>query len=134
MKLTILFLFICVMAFGQNSSRDTNEVPSTVNPEIMAEYPGGIKAMHKYLQDSVYNKMKITTDETHILRTVYSKLTIDETGKVTNPKIVRSSNVASVDSLFINALKNMPLWKPGSTNGKTIKQEFNIPLRFEFKD
>lgn len=120
--------------FGQNKSIDSNEVFSTVNPEIMAEYPGGTRAMFKYLRDSVMNKMKITKDESYIIRPVYSKITIDETGKVTNPKILRSSNVASVDSLVIKALGNMPIWKPASMNGEIKKQDFNIPLRFEFKD
>jgi periplasmic protein TonB len=134
MKLIIIFLLTCVYTFGQNKSIDTNEVLSTVNPEIMAEYPGGTKAMFKYLRDSVLNKIKITNDESYIIRTVYSKITIDETGKVTNPKIIKSSNVSSVDSLVIKALTNMPNWKPGSMNGVIKKQDFNIPLRFEFKD
>lgn len=123
-----------VSTFGQNKSIDTNKVTSTVNPEIMAEYPGGTKAMFKYLRDSVMNKIKITNDESYIFRPVYSKITIDETGKVTNPKIIKSSNVASVDSLLIKALANMPIWKPASMNGTIIKQDFNIPLRFEFKE
>ena len=133
MKLIFIFLLICTSTFGQSKSTDTSEIFS-VNPEILAEYPGGTKAMFKYLRDSVLNKMKITKDESYILRPVYSKITIDETGKVTNPKILRSSNVASVDSLVIKALQNMPNWKPGSIFGEIKKQNFNIPLRFELKD
>lgn len=133
MKLIFVFLLICTSTFGQSKSIDTSEIFS-VNPEILAEYPGGTKAMFKYLRDSVLNKMKIIKDESYILRPVYSKITIDETGKVTNPKILRSSNVASVDSLVIKAFQNMPNWKPGSSFGEIKKQNFNIPLRFELKD
>ena len=134
MKLLIIFFLACLTSFGQNTTKDSIVSEALIDPEIMAEYPGGTKAMLKYLRDSVMNKINITKDESYILRPVYSKITIDETGKVTNPKIIRSSNVASVDSLMMKALGNMPNWKPGSVFGKIKKQDFNIPLRFELKD
>ena len=134
MKLLIIFILTSIISLGQNKSIDSNQVYSTMNLETMAEYPGGTKAMFKYLSDSVMYKMHITKDESYILRPVYYKITINEIGKVINPKILRSSNVASVDSLVIKALKNMPIWKPASMNGEIIKQDINIPLRFEFKN
>ncbi|MBS1651338.1 MAG: energy transducer TonB [Bacteroidetes bacterium] len=126
-------MLTCIMAFGQNKSKDTINPNILIDPDIMAEYPGGTKACMTYIRDSVLSKINITEEESYSLRTAYSKITITESGKVTNVRIIRSSNVPRVDSLFKSALEKMPNWKPALINGKIQSQDFNFPLKIELK-
>lgn len=121
------------MSFGQNKSKDTIDPNILIDPDIMAEYPGGTQAYMKYIRDCVLSKINITKEESHSLRTAYSKITITETGKVSNVRIIRSSNIPRLDSLFKSALERMPDWKPALINGKIQSQDFNFPLRIELK-
>ena len=133
MKLTFIFLLTCIISYGQNKLKDTIDPNIFVDPEIMAEYPGGTSAYLKYIRDNVLNKIIISKEESYNLRIAYSKFTVNETGKVTNVRIIRSSNVPRVDSLFKSALEKMPDWKPALLNGKIQSQDINFPLRIELK-
>ena len=133
MKLTFIFLLTCILSYGQNKLKDTIDPNTSYDPDIMAEYPGGTHAYLKYIQDSVLRKIIISKEESYNLKTAYSKFTITETGKVTNVRIIKSSNIPRVDSLFKSALEKMPDWKPSLLNGKIQSQDFNFPLRIELK-
>ncbi len=133
MRLTFIFLLTSTLSFGQNKLKDSIDPIIFFDPDIMAEYPGGANACIKYIRDSVTSKINITKEESYSLITAYSKITITETGKVSNVSIIRSSNIPTVDSLFKSALEKMPNWKPAVIKGKIQSQEFNIPLRIELK-
>lgn len=133
MKLTFIFLLTCIISYGQNKLKDTIDQNTSYDPHIMAEYPGGTNAYLKYIEDSVLRKITISKEESYNLKTAYSKFTITEKGKVTNVRIIKSSNNPKVDSLFKNALEKMPDWKPALLNGKIQSQDINFPLRIELK-
>lgn len=121
------------MCVGQSNSKiDTNNYLGA-DVEVIADFPGGTKALMKYLQDSVISKINITKEESYILKAAYSKFIIEENGKITNVKIIRSSNIVRIDSLFKRAIEHMPNWKPTTVNGHAKKQDFNLPLRIELK-
>lgn len=133
MKLFFLFILTSTICVGQSNSKiDTNNYLGA-DVEVIADFPGGTKALMKYLQDSVITKINITKQESYILKTAYTKFVIEGDGKITNVKIIRSSNIVRVDSLFKRAIERMPNWKPTTVNGQTKKQDFNLPLRIELK-
>jgi|GEM_PF-5491108 len=109
--------------------------PGTVfiDPEMLPEFKGGNMALMRYLQDSVKSKATVSLEESYVLQRAYARFTISETGKVGNVRIVRSSQVPHIDSLFKRAIEHMPDWIPGSVNGKPQKAEMNLPLRLELR-
>lgn len=133
MKCTILFLLLSTLGFAQNNSNAVLNNYPEADVEEMADFPGGTKALMKYIQDSVISKVQLNKDESEVLKPAFSKFMITETGKITNVQIIRSSNITRVDSIFKKAVEHMPNWKPTKLNGKPKQQEFTIPLRIEIK-
>lgn len=131
MKFIIAFILISFASLAQVPAK----APETVfsDPEAMPEFKGGNAGLMRYLQDSVKNKAQISLEESYVLRPAYAKFTISETGKVTNVRILRSSRVPHIDSLFKSAIEKMPDWTPGSFGGKPRRAEINLPLRLELK-
>ncbi|MES2762275.1 MAG: energy transducer TonB [Bacteroidota bacterium] len=113
--------------------KDTIISESFIFPEIFAEFPGGDSKMMKYLTENFTSKVAISKDDITKFRSPAVKWTVDETGKVTDVKIVRSSNFLSVDNLLIDVVTKMPLWKPAEMDNKKVKQVFTIPIQICFK-
>ncbi len=132
MKYFIILIFAFNVSLAQTINQDTNII-SIVNPDISAEYPGGMKSLVTYLNINVLGNIYLTEDEINRQRIAYAKILISESGKVDSVSIIRGSNVSRLDTLFKNALQKMPDWKPGELNGKKTKQWFSIPLRIEFR-
>lgn len=113
--------------------RDTIKKELFVVPDIAAEYPGGTQKMFKYLMDSFTNKITLSQDQVSEFRSPIVGWTIDETGKVTDVKIVKSTNFSSMDNLLIEVVNKMPLWKPAENAHKKVKQVFSVPIQICFK-
>jgi TonB family protein len=125
----VAFLAITINSnlYGQKDSSAKSVATFTV-PEIQAEYPGGYKELIKYLKTTVTDKLT-STQTTNNVGKVVVKFFVDENGKTTDAKIFKTSNDATVDKLFIDAVNKMPVWKPAEQpKGKKVKQEFTIPL------
>ncbi len=60
------------------------------------------------------------------------KVTIDESGKVSDTKILRSSGWASLDSSAVTAARGF-MFKPGKKDGKAVKVIMTIPFLFRLK-
>lgn len=133
MKLIILFLLFSFTTLAQLPAKKAASETVFVDPEVMPQFKGGNSALMHYLQDSVKNKVSISLDESYVLKPAYAKFSISESGKVGHVRIVRSSNVPRVDSLFKSAIEKMPDWIPGSVDGKPKSAEMNLPLRLELK-
>lgn len=140
--LFIIIFNFCFICFGYSQLKahaDTSKVLSTGSsstftvPEISAEYPGGGNNISKYLLDVISKKVSINSEEAELFRSPYIQFVVDEKGSVTNPKIIKSSNVKRIDDILIEAVNSLQKFKPAENNGKKVKQVFNIPLRICFK-
>lgn len=102
-------------------------------PEIAAEFPGGTQKMFKYLMDNFTNNVTLSQEQVSEFRSPIVGWTIDETGKVIDVKIVRSSNFSSIDNLLKDVVNKMPLWKPAENAHKKVKHAFSVPIQICFK-
>lgn len=99
-----------------------------VVPEIEAQYPGGIDQAKAYLKDYVIAKIK---DENATEKIMLADLVflVNEEGKATEVKLLRSSTDTKIDQLLLEAVNNMPKWKPGANaKGMNVKQVIVITL------
>lgn len=133
MKYIILFLLYSVISLAQAPPKNAIHEPDLIDPEIVPQFKGGNRALTEYIRDSIKNKAFISPEEYHILKPAYARFTVTETGKVTNTRIIRSSNIPRIDSLFKSGIEKMPDWLPGSFEGKSKSVELNLPLKFELK-
>ncbi|MBO7101439.1 MAG: energy transducer TonB [Bacteroidales bacterium] len=91
------------------------------------EFPGGMEALYKFLQDNVqYPQLAL---ENGIEGRVYVTFVVEEDGSITNPRLLRDIG-GGCGQEAIRVVKMMPKWKPGKQQGKVVRVQFNLPVNF----
>ena len=98
--------------------------------EHMPEFKGGEKKLFKYLKKKI--KYPKEAREKGITGRVYVMFVIDKTGAVKDARVIRGVS-PELDEVALNAVKEMPKWKPGTQNGKFVNVQFNLPINFSLK-
>jgi len=111
-----------------NAMEDRNvNITLTVIPEIEAEYVGGRNAVIKYIEENVFHKIS-EKSRNHFHDGLIS-FTVDEIGAVTHVKLSASSGDPQTDKLLLDAISNMPKWKPAeNSKGIKVSQEFEFSI------
>ncbi len=100
----------------------------TVVPETEAEFPGGFKQLADYVNTHIVGDKTEKTGLQKIERAAV-KFIITEEGKVTDARLVSSTNDAAIDKLILDAFTTMPNWKPATNSkGLKVKQQIYIPF------
>ena len=92
------------------------------------EFPGGTKAMMEYLKTNM--RYPQIAKENGIQGRVILQFVVDETGKVTDPKILRGVDPA-LDLEAIRLVEAMPQWTPGKQDGKAVAVRYTVPVSFK---
>lgn len=101
------------------------------NEEIMPEFPDGDKALYDFLDK---NKIYPDSAKKHgIVGTVTVHVTIDKTGKIINPIILKGIGY-SCDEEALRLIKLLPDFKPGKKRNKPANIDMVIPIKFNPKD
>lgn len=100
------------------------------NPEVMPEYPGGEAQMMMFLiKNMTYPKEAIKKG---VDGDVSVHFCIDTNGSVTDVRVPQSVD-PSLDAEAIRVVKLMPRWKPGKKDGKPVKTDVIVPVRFRLE-
>lgn len=125
--LIITFLFgLTATTFCQ--SNDYDSIYS--NPDSFPEFPGGMDSLQYYLAHN------LTYPEEAILYGLegkcYVQFVIDTLGKVTNISIYRGvPDCLECDKEAVRVVRNMPDWKPGTSDGKVVNCTMQLPIQFD---
>ncbi|MES2556815.1 MAG: TonB family protein [Bacteroidota bacterium] len=113
--------------FYDDGTKDT----VTTSADIMAEYPGGVVELKKYLADSiVYPQIAI---ELGIEGKCFLQFQIDETGKIYDVKVMRGvPDCPECDKESVRVVKEMPLWTPAKIHNRYCTSTFYLPISFKF--
>lgn len=95
--------------------------------EEMPTYPGGDDARIKFLSSNI--RYPQLAKEKGIQGTVFVTFVIDEKGFVSDVKVLRGIG-GGCDQEAVRVVKMMPRWVPGRMNGKTVRVQFNMPIKF----
>ena len=95
--------------------------------EQAPQFPGGPSALVQYLMDNV--RYPDIAKENGIQGRVLVRFVLDETGQVTDPKVVRGID-PSLDAEAIRLVKAMPRWTPGRKDGKPVAVRYLLPVAF----
>lgn len=95
--------------------------------EQMPEFPGGQKAMMKWLMENI--KYPEAAAKAGKKGRVIVKFVVDKQGNVTKPVVVRGVD-ESLDAEALRVVKAMPKWTPGRHNGKVVSVEYTLPVSF----
>lgn len=96
----------------------------------MPEFPGGEKALLKYLGKNV--KYPVIAQENGIQGKVFVSFVIDKNGLINDVELIRGVDV-SIDNEALRVVRSMPKWKAGKQGGYAVKVRYNVPILFELQ-
>ena len=92
------------------------------------EFVGGMSAMVTYLQENVQYPKSLANK--NIEGKVYVKFTVSKTGKIKKVSLARASEHDAFNEEATRVISNMPDWKPGVKDSKTVNAEMTLPIQF----
>jgi periplasmic protein TonB len=109
------------------------EVPIITAPvaiaEVMPEFIGGEAQMMSFLSSKI--KYPAIEKDNNIAGTVYLTFVIETDGSITAVSTLRGvKGGQGLEQEAARVVKLMPRWKPGLQNGKPVRVQFNLPVRF----
>ncbi len=143
MLFTALLALVCSFGYGQDKPETQDEIFIVV--EQMPEFPGGDKAMFKYLSDNLsYPKQ---AREAGIQGRVLVGFVVEADGRITEVKTVRFVPVIDskektkpatiamnlqkeLEDEAIRVVKAMPKWTPGKQRGRNVRVAYRLPITF----
>jgi protein TonB len=103
------------------------EVETFVVVEQMPEFPGGEKALFKWISKNL--EYPQIAQENGITGTVVVTFVVDSNGKITLAKVIRGID-PSCDGEALRVINSMPNWKPGKQGGRAVRVYFTLPIKF----
>jgi len=64
--------------------------------------------------------------------TVFVTFVIEKDGSISNARILRVK-LESLDKEALRAVSKLQKWKPGMQNGKLVRVQYNLPIKFTLK-
>jgi len=129
-----LFIFFSILAKAQQSegNKITESQPKHLDSvftavEIRPEFPGGEYAFFKYL--STHLIYPTTALRNRIGGRVTAQFIVERDGSLVDFKIIASPS----DDLSLEAIRVLsmsPHWKPAVQNGKPVRMQFTVPIKF----
>ncbi|MCE4566537.1 energy transducer TonB [Maribellus sp. CM-23] len=98
--------------------------------EEPAEFPGGDRALYKYISDHV--KYPVIAQENGIQGKVYVKFVVDKDGSAVNAEIARPVDT-SLDAEALRVINSLPRFKPGKQRGKPVKVYYTAVINFQLQ-
>ena len=112
-----------------NMKPDKNGVYQVVDQ--MPEFPGGEKAMMKYLADNIKYPQK--AKDNNIAGRVFVGFIVEKDGSISEVKVLRGIG-GGCDEEAVRVIKAMPKWTPGKVKGEPVRVSYTIPLNFKLWD
>ena len=140
---TALLALVCSFGYGQDKPETQDEIFIVV--EQMPEFPGGDKAMFKYLSDNLsYPKQ---AREAGVQGRVLVGFVVEADGRITEVKTIRFFPITDskekskpvtltmvlqkeLEDEAIRVVKTMPKWTPGKQRGRNVRVAYRLPITF----
>ena len=88
------------------------------------QFPGGQKALVKYLQKNVKRPEGIKPGKVKV------GFVIDVDGKIIETQIEETSSI-NLNWAAFDLVRNMPPWQPGKVEGEKVRVKYTLPLYFK---
>lgn len=108
----------------------TEDGPVFMMVEQMPEFEGGMDSLMNYLKREI-NYPQTALDDS-IQGRVYISFAILKNGIISQVEVTRGIR-SDLDDVCIEAIKNMPNWKPGQQRGKEVNVRLIIPIIFKLE-
>lgn len=95
--------------------------------EVMPEFLGGNEALFAYISKNIKYPEKAKKEK--IQGKVFVSFVVEKNGKVSNVIILRGIG-GGCDEESLRVVSEMPDWKPGIQDGKPVRVQFSLPIKF----
>ncbi len=95
--------------------------------EKMPEFPGGFKKLMVYLGDNI--NYPEAAKKAGIYGRVFVSFVVEKDGRINEVKVLRGIG-SGCDQEAIRVVKSMPNWKPGLFDGKPVRVQYNLPIKY----
>ena len=99
--------------------------------EELPEFPGGTKALFKWIQDNL--KFPVISRNNGSQGLAVIAFTVNKDGSVSDVRVAESTNDVYLDYEAMRIVKMMPKWSPGTIGGKPVEVSFKMPIRFRLQ-
>ncbi len=97
-------------------------------PSEMPEFQGDL---FKYLSNNLsYPQIAVEASTSGI---VYLGFVVEKDGSIDEIKVLKSVTNGCTEEA-IRVLKSMPKWKPGKNNGKPVRVQYTLPIKFTIRN
>lgn len=96
------------------------------------EFPGGMKALAKYLKENMNYPEKSRKHGSQGCS--YVVFIINADGSITDVQTMRSAGDVYIDMEAHRLVENMPKWIPAKKDGKNVRVRFTLPIMFRLQE
>jgi len=115
---------------GQPASKADQAVTKVSDLQTPPRYTGGQEALIKYLIENV--KYPATAKQAKAEAIVVVKFIVEKDGSISNVEAQNKDGIhADLLAEAIRVIQSMPKWTPGIVDGKMVRVEFMLPIRFK---
>lgn len=107
---------------------DEGEVLQVV--EQMPEFPGGMKALMKFLSENI--RYPSVAQDNGIQGRVMLDFVVNKDGSIVDVHVLKGVD-ASLDNEAVRVVKSMPKWSPGRQRGKAVRVKYVLPVVFRLQ-
>lgn len=112
--------------YNSPSENDTLDIA-----EVMPEFPGGQKALMKFLAKKIAYPSLVQGGM--VQGRVIIQFIVNKDGEIVSPKVVRSIN-PYMDKEALRVVNLMPKWKPGElADGTKVAVRYTVPVMFRLQ-
>jgi TonB family protein len=126
--ISLIIFCLCSIIYAQEKNKDDSVY---IFVEKMPEFPGGEREMMSYISKKA--KIPENIDLSIYGGGVFLNFVVTKAGKPEDIRIVRSSNIPEIDSVYVDVVKGMPNWTPGTQNGRKVNVRYNLRMSISLK-
>ena len=109
--------------------RATGNIMEIVDfPDVAAQFPGGTKALHVFIQKNV--QYPVDAVENNIQGRVYVTFVVEPDGSLSGIEVMRGGVYPSINNEAERLIRVMPNWTPGETDGNKVRSRCRLPITF----
>jgi protein TonB len=137
--LYVLFLIIPGLSKGQDTADivESDSIRITATVRQVAEFPGEIQELYKYLQKNIKYPAGVSCDpgfHNCYEGKVYLTFTVEADGSISGIKILKSITDAPwADKEAIRIVSAMPKWEPARMQQKPVPMQVQLPIKFNYR-
>ena len=112
----------------EEEEEEDNSIRDFASVEVMPEFPGGLSAWGKYLQQNM--KYPPIARENNLTGRVILSFVVQKNGDLSDIRVLRGIG-GGCDEEAVRVLKTAPSWNPGMQDDRPVRVAYTMPIFFQ---